>query len=169
MVCEIKLLACFVLFGRLGRHYHELARLDVHQLDIRAIEHGFISRVIQCIFVILDFNLATRLLHLQLCFKQANLFVDVLVLVDKLLKLVLLVEDLVIAILYVVRQFGANLEDHSPLIGNSGQGIIVHFLNDEVDMVVADGGEESTNDIGVETNHVTNFEERTVTHLYYNY
>lgn len=50
-------------------------------------------------------------------------------------------EDLVVAVRDVVGELGVNLEDHGALVGNGGHGSVVHLLDNEVGVVVADGRE----------------------------
>lgn len=129
----------------------------MQELDIHAVHDGVSAGLVDHVEVVIDLYLLPRLLDLQLSVQPVDL-VDVGV--GQLLQLVLLGEDLVVAITDVVGELGVDLEDHAPLVVHGGHGLVLGDLHDEVGVVLPDDREVANRVFRVKTDHVSELEER---------
>lgn len=130
-------MASFVLLSRLGRHDDVEAGLNMLQLDVHAVHDWVTPRVVYQVGIVVDFYLSAWSLNVEFFLKSINL---VLVWIGQLLQLVLLREDLVVAIGYVVGQLGMDLEDHRALVWNRRHRQSIRNLHDEVWVVASNRG-----------------------------
>jgi hypothetical protein len=110
----------------------------VQELYVHAVHDGVSARLVDHVEVVIDLYLLARLLNFQFSVQPEDL-IDVGV--GQLLELVLLHEDLVVAIADVVIELGVDLEDHAPLVVYGGHGLVFGDLHDEVGVILPDDRE----------------------------
>jgi len=108
------------------------------QLDIHAVHDWVTPRVVYQVGIVVDFYLSAWSLNVEFFLESINL---VLVWIGQLLQLMLLHEDLVVAIGYVVGQLGMDLENHRALVWNRRHRQSIRYLHDEVRVVASNSGE----------------------------